>query len=495
MNIFESMYNKVAGLLPTQYRQEVVPLVDDISGDYKPVFSVDIDKILKESQFNLLKGTLSNNDRMMLQNLQATLTKPITDKNSYYLAIDSLKDNSLAESIVEKVRDDVLNKDYNDKSVPFFKVVIKSDLDKNNVMEDDAQSFINNLNLFRVVTEYLDDILWYGDYSFILDWENKEIDDLDSQKSVLPIYVRGKFKYLVDSNRIFQSSKDYVTFRLGSQSKKLLVKDTTNARFVVKLSKGLFSPTVVKLFKTLELLENLIPMGEVDSLSRKMQFYMRVPKGTTMEEAYDMTRKYETMLLGLLKTDNSTDLSSIMNEMLKIKVIPLFGSQEELSEFNIPKAEKIDLTYINDLREQLNSRLSLPRSFIFADDPELSSPSYLRKLEAIRGNLGSAVKHIVYEYIVTQKKIKIDYDSISIITPPIVGIDSLDSMEYIQLVNTSLSDLNRVIQEMGETISNASNSVDKEKLVKFLNKKVKPIVGEAIFKVPDPEETPDEGGY
>lgn len=488
MNIFESMYNKVAGLLPTQYRQDVVPLTDDISGDYRPVFTADIDKILKDSQFNLLKGTLSNNDRIMLQNIQATLTKPITDKASYYIAIDSLKENSLAESIVEKVRDDVLNKDYNDRTVPFFRVSLKSGKDNNVQLEEEAQSFLNNLNLYRLLNEYLDDLLWYGDYSFNIDWKNNEIDDLDSQKSVLPIYIRGKFKYLVDSNRIFQSSNNYVTFRLGSQSKKLLVKDTTNARFIVKLSKGLFSPTVIKLFKTLELLENLIPMGEVDALSRKMQFYMRVPKGTTMEEAYDMTRKYETMLLGLLKTNSATDLSSLMNEMLKIKVIPLFGSQEELSEFSIAKAEKIDLTYINDLREQLNSRLSLPRSFIFSDDLELSSPNYLRKLEAIRGNLAGAVKHIVYEYLVSKHDTKLDYDNIHIHTPPIVGVESLDSMEYMQLVNSSLSDLNRVISEMGDTIQNASSSIDREKLVKFLNKKLHPLTGNDIFKVPDDKE-------
>lgn len=481
---------------------KVTTSITGLDGDGVPTIDIkDIQKlIIKDSDIIDAEQQLRNRNTSNI--LTSILGEPKITKAEYMEAVDEIKEYDLAESIIENVAKDVLTKDV-DKNIKnkYFTVSLAGEHPE---LEKECQQVINNFELSLLLKDYMDDILWYGEYVFDIHWKDKTVEDKENQSDLIPLFGRSRFKYLSDES-ILMDSKDYLVFRMSSMDKKLIFKvkqdDNTynDIKFFIRPSKGLFSINVINKLRILKLLESLIPINEMTNLSRKMQFYMRVPMGTQPADAFSQCRKYEIMIKSLLKFESPDDSPDLLQRLLDVRVIPLFGDQTELTEGNIPKPEKVDLSYINDIRESLVATTNIPRRFIFPNDDSPLSASYLRLLQHIREEvLGNGVRHIVYEYLhkVRRNPVKFDFNDIYINVPKIQGISELDTLEYSQMFNQSLTDLNRLIDEGGKLIQDAPSTINKEELVAFLNEKMKVFTDRAIFKLPDPEpDNSDDMGY
>lgn len=494
-------------LWPALAKPQTVTYSTDNSGGVPVLDMSEIAKKVNSGEGELRRAEIAISKSKNKNFLASILDLPKETKSEYIDAVDGIKDYDLAESIIENVSKDVLTKDV-DKNVKskFFTVQLPNGKGFE-AIEKECQKIIDSFELPLLLKDYMDDILWYGEYIFDIHWKEKTLDDKENQKDIMPIFTRARMKY-VSENDILQSSADYMVFRMSSMSKQILFKvkldkedqdEREFVKFFVRPAKGLFSLNVINKLKILKLLESMIPINEMTNLSRKMQFYMRVPVGTQPADAFSQARKYEIMIKSLLKFETLDDSVDLFTKLLDVKVIPLFGEQNELAEGNIPKPEKVDLSYINDIRESLVATTNIPRRFIFPNDDSPLSASYLRLLQNIREEvLGNAVRHIVYVYLrkVRSQPVKIDFDNIHIKVPKIQGISELDTLEYSQMFNQSLTDMNRLIDEGGKLIQDAPSTIDKTALVDFLNEKMKVFTDKTIFKLPDPEDDSNQdNGY
>ena len=487
-NFLERTYESTMGRFFPKHDMYEKPSVNygDSDGEQNLVPIVDLSKIQKEIEDDIPKPKNYKNAQAVTELFSDTRQ----DKKSYFKAVDEIKNYDLAEGIIKNIGLDVLTKDVDTRiDKKFFTIKIDEGIvgDKAEEHQKTAQCFVDELELKQLLKDYINDILWYGEQLFNVDRNEIEVEDIENQPSLTPLYSKNRFKYLVSSG-VIQSSSEYLLFRFGSSDKKLVLKtkgddkNNTITKFFVRPSKGIFSINVINKLKTLKLLESLIPVNEITSLSRKMQFYMRVPQGTSPGDAFKQSRKYELMIKNLLKFETPNNEQEVMKQLLDVKVIPIFGDQQELSEGNIQKPEKLDLSYINDMRESLVNSTNIPRHFIFPNDEASTSPSYLKLLQFIRTEvLGDGVRHLVYNFF-KSKNIEIDYSAISIEVPKIQGIEELDTIEYVQMFSQSLSDITRLIQDGGDLLDRAPDSLDKKELVDFLNEKTSTFTGRELFK-------------
>lgn len=494
-----------------------------------------------------------------LAQLYASLGSTISSKREYIDKVDSIRNYSLAAGIVNKVADDVMSK-YNDKTLypRFFDIRVNTDDELREIISPDLiNRFLDKFNLEVFLKDYMEDLCWYGEYTFKIDWPNLELDDIDDGLNKIAVFSRSRFKYIVDiekddgditrplgngytdydrsinsasstpSNAIetldksqsamvgskvsLVPSRDYMVFRVGSSNVDLKIKDNTGAKLFTKLPEGIFSTTAINLMNTLQLLEELIPLGEITAVTNKSMFYLRMPIGTTMEQAYSNARKFETILIGLSRYEETPkDFKDLLSNSSKVKVIPLIGEQSQLESGNMEKREKVDLTFINDIRAQLANATSLPKKFFISDADDTTDTAYLKLLSNIRENISISVKHLVYNYInkilipVAYKNGEIpndllnvrinednshslelpmiNYDDLEVITPKVLGVDELDAVEYTNLFSQTLKDINDMISSSQQTIEQANALVvNKPVLIDFLNKKLAPLIGENIF--------------
>ncbi|HFZ5029696.1 TPA: hypothetical protein ACIKY6_001825 [Campylobacter jejuni] len=426
-------------------------------------------------------------------------------KKEYIKKIDGIKNYSLAESIVTAIASDVFEK-HNDKSLNprFFSARVDSPL----ITDEVVNSFLDKFNLEVFLRDYIFELLWYGEYTFKVDWENLELDDFDGNKECLSCFSRGRFKYVIRNQKtnkgveqLAYSTGNYVSFRLFSSSQSSTFEDSTGANIFIRLSRGIFSDSAIALLETLRLLETLIPITEINSISSKSQFYLRMEMGTDVRTAYDRARTYELMLKGLMgSTSLPSDLTSLLEQMTQVKVIPTFAGQGDLEQQTIEKPPKIDLTYINDLRGQLANLCKVSRKFVIPDAENGNDADYLKLLGSIRKTLANSVKHMTYNYIKYFLGVDITYDQIHIDTPKIQGLDELDTIEYSNMFTTTMSDITKMIDDISNTIQSAKDNnqcVDMNSLVEFFNAKTRPIYGVDLFKVPvdEEEETQPEDSY
>lgn len=417
-------------------------------------------------------------------------------KKEYIKRIDGIKNYSLAESIITAIASDVFEK-HNDKSLypRFFNVRVDSPL----VSDDVVNSFLDKFNLEVFLRDYIYELLWYGEYTFKVDWKNLELDDFDGNRECLSCFSRGRFKYVIRNQKtnrgveqLAYSTGNYVSFRLFSSSQSSTFQDSSGANIFIRLSRGIFSDSAVALLETLRLLETLIPITEINSISSKSQFYLRMEMGTDVRTAYDRARTYELMLKGLMGSNEvPSDLNSLLEQMTQVKVIPTFAGQGELEQQTIEKPPKIDLTYINDLRGQLANLCKVSRKFVIPDANDSNDSDYLKLLGSIRKTLANSVKHITYNYIKYFLQADITYDQIHVDTPKIQGLDELDTIEYSNMFTTTMTDITKMIDDITNTIQSAKDNnqcVDVQLLVDFFNAKTRPIYGVDLFKVPQDEQ-------
>lgn len=433
----------------------------------------------------------NRNDTNSSSKLYFSIANQTKTKQAYNESVNSIKDYHLAEGIINNIANDVLHKYYDKKTRSrFFEVSIKNNKD----YKIDIKKLTNDLDNFNIelmLTDYIFEILWYGEYYFKIDYENNDLDDVE-QDETFSLFIRGRLKYIIKNLKVFDS-KDYMIFKLFPTSNKLLFKDDAQASYFVRMSRGVFSSAAINLMTTLRLMEALIPVNQIDALSKKMQFYMRVPNGTSPKEAYDKARRYELLLLGLLKSEVPTTVEGLLNEASKVKVVPLFGEQQELTSLNLDKTEKIDLTFINDLREQLINTTSIPKSFIFPESVDGNNSKYLRLLSAIRNALAEGPRHLAYELITKQYGKKIDFKDIEVTTPSIQGLEDLDAIEYNTIFNQTISDINKIVQDVSDTLDRVKDSkyVKVEPLVDFYNAKLAPLTNSVDLLQKPPKEEPN----
>lgn len=415
-----------------------------------------------------------------------SITSQIKSKTEFYARVNQFKSYDLVESIVQNVNNDILFK-YIDKDLPFYHASCDELSEEENKK---FQSFMRKLDIPDVLQENLPDILLYGEVIFKIDWEHNQLDDILNQDKTISIFSRNKFVNVVNiDSKEAHTATDYVSFRLFNMPDKTQILDASGAKYSTRLSRGLFTQGSLERITTLRLLESLMPVTEVANLSSKTQYFMRVPTGTPVKEAYDNVRKYEQMLMALMKTETSKDTNELIQNLTKIKVVPLFGDQQELSSSSLPQQNRIDLSQLNDMRTQVASYMIIPLRYVISSDVTPLDPKYLQNLSFIRRRLGDAIKWIAYCYCHKYHKDKnIDLSDIKVTTQRVKGAEELDTIDFMQLNNQAMSDLNTYIGAASDLLTNIKpDIVDTAALIDILNRNVGTLSGtnKKLFKMPE----------
>lgn len=449
--------------------------------------------VFKDSSFSEATGA----GYKSMNSLISSVTAAVSDRDSFLGKMEDIKYFDLVESIVQTIANDIFNKYYDKNIYKDFFIVGLNDIDgmdkeKEKEIEEELAKEIKKFDIYSVLKERIIDFLLYGEIIFKIDWEHKEIDDYPNSKKFTPLYVRDFPKYLIDLNNEKSKlieAKDFLSFRLYSSVATLDMRDKSGVYFTTRLSRGIFSEGVIAKFITLNLLENMIPLVEVSNMSKKMYFYMKVPPGTGTQDAFKLSKSYERMLMTLLKMDNPKSIDDLLNVITKVKVVPLFGDNQEITQNDLAPMERIDLNYINDLRDSIATSMRIPKSFVsVSDDTNGANPEYIQMIMRIRESLGNGIKLFVLHYMNKHyPEYTVKMANIRVRTPRITGSDDLESIDYIQLLSQSVSDINTLVQNCIDTVDRYkdNDAVDVENLVDFFNEKLKALTTKSILKVPD----------
>jgi len=417
------------------------------------------------------------------------LSKDVINKKTYFDAIKTVEKLDYVKSIVRTFATDIMNKGFNEKESKFFTVRFTSDyLDK---YSDECNEFLHNLKIY----EYLHDMLPYalqrGERIVKLDFKNAEIAELPDQEYRYTMYDRGNYDCCFfagpDKEKFFKPTI-YVPIRFSTYSYLTDYVGSDESQLIVRIGDPLIPASTIERFKSLKILESLIPMGELINIDRKLYFYYRVPPGLSVKDAFAQARDYEIMLEQMLSFEIPDTVEQLLANIAKVKVIPMFGDKETQNQ-ELPKPDRIDPDSLKNIKRSILAAVgNPPASCLGLEDSEKPSPSYLQLLKRMRLGLAECVRWMVYCYL-QYKGISVNYENVIIDVPKIPGSDELEVIDYLQMFSDHLNSINSLIETASRTISDTAGngSVDTQALVNYLNDKMKQVTKTDIFKVPAPK--------
>jgi hypothetical protein len=408
----------------------------------------------------------------------SVFTEKVNSKSELMTKLDSIRDNEYVELILREVASDVLNRNYSSTD-SYIKVTIENDLYKN--LEDNIQSDIHELRLYNLLQDIIEDYLFYGQYVLSLNKDNSEyyLDDDIDQRKVIPASSKGRIKKLFNSedSKLYDSS-NYLILNLYNGKKSNKITSSTGVNYTTKLPKGLFPESIIAKFNSLKILESLQPIIEMQAIDEKMFFYIRFPSGKDVSEAYKEVRNYEKLLKSLISVDttNTTNVNDILDRVTNLKVVPLFGNQEEVRASSpVNKINRIDLNQINDLRKSISKSVGIDLD----NESDHRSPQYLKLIKRIRELLRISIESFIVDFINKKYNKNLTIDDVTITLPEVQGADEVDSIEYLTLINSSFNQIQSVIRDTEQIITDSQTSslLDPVKIYSMYSQQLNKITG------------------
>lgn len=435
-----------------------------------------------------------NNEYTGVGSVVSALAENIKTKTTLIEKLDEIRSFDYIESPIRDLGTDTMTKNFDPSERSYFQFVMKQSGNENEEKKkvnkeliDKVNDYLVNSKLYEMILENVEDFLLYGEYLFKNESDEDGggiIDDSVEQNTTVPIYEKGTLVkvYEIGNKKLVNPSK-YVVLTLFKSPKKIRIKSASGKYYYVRIPRGVINESLIEKIKALKILETLQPMTELMAIDEKLYFYVRFPQGKDMNEAYQEVNGYERFLKSVLSLDTPESVSEILDKITKVKVIPLFGSQEEIRPQTISKVNRIELAQLNDLRDSISSSMKID---IMSKEGE-NSPQYLKLIKRIRKMIASSVKvHISHK--LEEWGDDLDYSEFEILTPELKGADDIDVIDYTNLYSSTLKEVSDLISDLNGRLLELVNpengsTVDVQKVVDYYNEKMRPIIGHDIFSV------------
>lgn len=422
----------------------------------------------------------SNGEMLLLH----AMNKEVKTKADLMQKLSVIREYDYIESTLRDLATEVLTKSYNESQGPFF--VFRATEEEFVHLEEKVNEDLLELKLYESLNEVLEELLFTGQYIFRMDYNNNELDDNLDQSKVLPAYAKTSMVKVYDKEKgVLKDSKDFLVLNLFTSSKKLRVKTSSDSFYNLKLPRGIISESLIPKINNLKLLEALQPLIEMHAIDEKMYFYVRFPPGKDVTEAYGEARGYEKILKSMLSFDDAKSIDDVVDRVSKVKVIPLFGNQDEIRPQTISKVQRIELDQLKDLRDSISRAMKVNIS----GDNE-SNTEYQKLIKRIRTFIQKSVKEFLIGYIEKRHNVTLTSKDFTLLVPEVRGVDELESVDYISLAANSSNEVIGMITKMSEALTelSANPNIDSEFLREFFNEKLSPITNRDVFIDPNEKE-------
>lgn len=451
---------------------------------------------------NVFVGSDTTKDYSSYGEQLSELSDSAADKKSLMTKMEVIREYDYTEAVLREVSTDVLTRNYDASQKAFFTFL--TDNSKLKPIEGAINKDLYDLKIYDTLNDIIEDYLFNGQYILKLDakinsakdpvskedsssksTDPKKIvyelsDNLD-QKEYLPAYSKSRLVKIFDArSEKLKDPSDFLVLNLFSSNKKILVESEKGSSYNTRLPKGLFSEAIIKKMNNLKLLEALQPLIELQSIDEKMYFNIRFPPGKDVNEAYSEAKNYEKLLKSILSVDSRTqNVDDIVDRVSSIKVIPLFGNQEQLNQVSVSKVNRIDLQQIQDLRDSISSSLK-----VNIDGNNSNNLEYYKLIRRIRSFLRISIQEFLVLYIKKKYSIEVTMNDFEVAVPEVQGAEDLDTIDYINLTQSTYKDILELIKVTNEAITELIDSplIDKEALINSYSNKIQKLTGANIFK-------------
>lgn len=441
---------------------------------------------------NVLVGNLHGNSiDNNVYNVRAILSESIESKAEYINLMNSIRDNEYVELILRNLSNDVMNKNY-DKSSDFIQFVMVNPKYKS--FEKAIKKDIKDLRIHELLSEIIEDYLFYGQYILKYDYD-KDADGTKSSKSsrydslsdeldqdlFIPATHKGKLsKVFSESTGELIDSSEFLVLTYNHNYERIKVKGESGKTYLVRIPKGVIPEAAIAKLNALKLLEALQPLIELQAIDEKMFFYIRFPAGKDINEAYDEARNYEKLLKSIISSTDGTSIESVLEKVSNIKVVPLFGNQETVNSQTVKQINRIELNQLDDLRKSISNLVGVD----ITNDPEFHiTTKYLLMIKNIREKIAFSIKAFLVDFIDKNYQFSVTFDDISVQLPEIQGADDIDTIEYMTLLNSAYNDIQGMITSTEGFIQSISQSefIDKNAVLDYYSVKLNKIVGAKVM--------------
>lgn len=436
-------------------------------------------------------------DRSGIGDLWSNLVPHVKTKNDIYKRYSQLRKVHVIESLLEKVAIDLCQ-----KGRVQGEDLIKITYEGNKDIEDIFNKIKDKFDIEKNIEEVMFEFLLYGEYILKNDFKNSQLDDRYDYNDILAVYTRGEvvkcfpIQYKKISQRDYFEEKVFDPVELfilslpGSRIK-LETFDKDGTRFYVQIPTPFISPYAIELINILLLLEKLIPLSQLVKLDKGQMLTAPVPPGTPINQIFDIVKEYEDRLNSRKDFSmDSLEIDDLLKFFGKYKVIPTLGEKGSSEVREMPSSQEMGYENFEYVIRALTSRLNVPINYIInglGEDSPKATLLYFNKLKQIRENIAVSVKVFLIHYIEYRQQkegsnISVDPKKLSVLLPQIPGTESLDSVDYMDSLSGTLSNIHRIVEDYSNLLKEPNKALDKKKLINLVNEKVAPLLGGSVFK-------------
>jgi hypothetical protein len=439
--------------------------------------------------------------------LYAAYLKIGREKEIMFAALRDVENESLVQTILEIMRDDVLSPD--GPSNEIFSIG-----SNNSKYDAILKGMESRVDLDALVGDIIYDLLLFGEYPLKVFADLKSdgrgeissLEDLNEPEGILPVFKSRKvFKYLVSQGKRYRgqfsrgapeplSPNDFVMFLRHPKTLRAVRSEYHPylSGGVIKVGRSVFPLQALEKIKTLALLERIMPFARILQLDRNSIIGVRMGQTTMMHQAMKAVREYERFLNARSSSVDPLDIMSLIKNIGKYKVIPLMGDKGDIQDMTPPAPEIGDMTDINDMRTSIISSVGLPPSYVSGDNNAASNESlkayvrYLRKLESVQRCLVEGLMHLSLVELNIQGHTGAMASDVKISFSNLVSISNIERLEFLDILVTLLQNYTTFIDTLSQQ-EGVGEYIDKVAMLQFLHSKLRNFRGaEAPLKIEGP---------
>ena len=456
-------------------------------------------------QIDTLMGSsgIYEKDRDDLMTLTSAVRSSIQDKKNLAGQVESIQDYYLTRLILDRVIHDTLFRFVED-DFPFIIQGVGEDAKKQ------IMGAYKDLDMTSVLLEMMPTFLALGEYLYVWDDKNKELDDYIPQAYWRAVYTRGKISAIIldtlgfslfedhgdkrreldDEEIVDLLKKNGVVATLRSLPRAIKPTDPSKYRYRIYEGRGIFTPGIIALIRAIHMMEEVIPILQVLSADSRYIVKVRVPEGANHKEVMKLVRMYSRFLNQINEAALGDDVESLKEKLGRFKVTPVFGDKGDVDYDEIPHPQEPNLEAIQLFKSNLVDALPIDPEYLgLPVEEKTQKVGYYKLLYAIRRDLANFVEDVLKRYL------KNRVEDFNIIAAPVLGSDELARADYLDMVNLSVDNISRIVQTFTDFAERSPNAVNLEAYANLINKMLNPITGGSdIVSVPPAEEGEDQGG-
>lgn len=444
-------------------------------------------------------------------------TKAAETKRAYAQSLGDLSKYYLVDALLNLIADETLIKDIMTGEIVELQGA-------NKALDDELRVLQRRLNIDQMIEDVTLDLLKHGDYTLSMEMNSTDgvvaVSDDVKQENIVALYRHGmpeKFLIREKAKIRILSANTHLHFALGRSKLRIELGDEFNIHDkdlerlkaklpnYIRVGRPLLYGVQSKL-KELQLLEALVPASKLHQLSTGSLVGVSVPNQTDPKEAFQISRRYESLLNSKTALDKRTgtlaDVGDILATAGRTKVVPVMGEKGNLQTLDVKESRVADdmLNSIRDIRATICSTIGVPPELLFgSDSPESKGEflkrhaRYLRKIKSVQSALSDGLKQLALAHLLSKGHDAMPQDIRVVFRNEVVNIDELDKLEFADSVSRMTSELWMFMQEL-DTSDQFSGRVDWDAMSEWMRRHLALMGSSRSFLKPVEEDLSEDGG-